>query len=151
MTQKELGEILRAKRKEAKLSAVQLGALLGYSHVTVTQYERGKRWPSIEFLRDCEIVFSLSEGELSQYSNRHKIYVPPKRARKNDNALAQLRVKCGLTQKEVADIFLISPTTLCAIEQERYYVLSNEIKQLIPQIKKYLRNLALVKGKKVKS
>ena len=152
MTQKELGEILRAKRKEAKLSAVQLGELLGCSHVTVIQNERGERWPSIEFLRDFETVFSLTEGELSQYSNRHKkFFVLHKRALRNDNTLAQLRVKCGLTQKEVAKIFHISSTTLCAIEQERYYVLSNEIKQLIPQIKKYLRNLALVKGKKVKS
>ena len=145
MTPKELGQILRAKRKEARLSSVQLGELLGCSHANITQYERGKRWPSIEFLRDFESAFSLSEGELSQYSNRHKIYVPPNRARKNNNALAQLRVKCGLTQKEVADIFLISRGTLSAIEQERYYILSNEIKQLIPQIKKYLRNLALVK------
>ena len=144
MTPQELGQILRAKRKEARLSSVQLGELLGCSHATVTQYERGERWPSIEFLRDFESAFSLTEGELSQYSNY------PKRAQKNDNVLAQLRVKCGLTQKEVAKIFHISRTGVQFIEQEKYYVLSNEKKQLIPQIQKYLRNLALVKGKKVK-
>ena len=35
MTPRELGQILRAKRKEARLSAVQLGALLGCSDLVV--------------------------------------------------------------------------------------------------------------------
>ena len=71
-----------------------------------------------------------------------------KRVPKN-NDIAQLRVKCGLTQKEVAAVFYISSTTFGAIERKEYNILSNEMIQIIPQIQKYLRNLALVKGKKV--
>ena len=151
MTPKELGQILRAKRKEARLSAVQLGALLGCSDLVVKKNEYGERWPSIEFLRDFEILFSLTEGELSKYSNRHRIYrvsTSKKIPENNDNDLAQLRVKCGLTQKEVAIVFHISSTTFGAIEREEYNILSNKMIQIIPRIRKYLRNLALVKGKK---
>ena len=141
MTYKEIGKILRQKRIEAGLKQRELAQLLGVSQTTIGEYELAKSSIPVEFLQDFEALFSIPAGELSKHSNYYK------RTPKNSNKLAQLRVKCGLTQIEVAKKFHISTTTLQYIEQEKYYLLGAQIKQLAPQIKKYLRNLALVKRK----
>ena len=145
MTYKEIGKILRQKRLEAGITQKTLAQLLEVDQERISAYELAKTRISIEFLQAFEALFSIPAGELSKHSN----YI--RKAPENNNELAQLRVKCGLTQKEVAAIFHISSTTFGAIEREEYNILSNEMKQIIPQIQKYLRNLALVKGKKVQS
>ena len=148
MTYKEIGKILRQKRLEAGMTQKALAQLFEISQNAIFSYEKALTRIPIEFLQDFEALFSIPAGELSEHSDYHQKKKTEKREPQNNNEIAQLRVKCRLTQKEVAKIFHISRTGVQFIEQEKQY--GAKLKQLVPQIKKYLRNLALVKERKVK-
>ena len=51
-------------RKEAQMSQAELAILLGVSEMTISNYERGEREPSIEMLKRIADIFNVTVDEL---------------------------------------------------------------------------------------
>ena len=64
-TPNTLGGLIRAKRKEARLSQVEVAQATGISHIDISRYERGHRSPSFDRLRLIAAVIGLDIGELA--------------------------------------------------------------------------------------
>lgn len=70
-----IGEMIRNKRKEAKITQQELGEILGVSSQMIAQYENDKRKPKIETLRKICKAMNITVGELggdiwSYYSSK---------------------------------------------------------------------------------
>lgn len=57
-------ERLKELRKEAKLSTIDLGKILGVSNSTITRWENENIIPSIEHLYNIAVVFKVSTDYL---------------------------------------------------------------------------------------
>lgn len=60
----DIGAKIRAYRKQIPLTMKELGRLIGISEQAISQYELGKRTPSLEILVKLSKVFNISYAEL---------------------------------------------------------------------------------------
>lgn len=70
-----IGEMIRNKRKEVKITQQELGEILGVSSQMIAQYENNKRKPKIDTLRKICKAMNITVGELgddiwSHYSSK---------------------------------------------------------------------------------
>ncbi|NFO05303.1 helix-turn-helix domain-containing protein [Clostridium botulinum] len=64
-----IGDRIRDYRKQIPLTMKELGKSLGVSEQAISQYELGKRTPSLEVLIKISKVFSISYSELIRDTN----------------------------------------------------------------------------------
>lgn len=64
-TRKNLGEVIRTKRKELNLTQEELGNLAGLNRLTISEYERGQvNYPRFETLELLANSLALPVSEL---------------------------------------------------------------------------------------
>lgn len=67
----KLGEIIRNKRQEKRMTMKELGALTGFSEVAIHHYETGYRGMSIgTFFKICKVL-GLSPDEVQKECERY--------------------------------------------------------------------------------
>ncbi len=60
---KTIGTLIREKRREKGMTQVDLGACMGIDFQVVSDYENGRRMPSIEWLIRCCKCLEVEPGE----------------------------------------------------------------------------------------
>lgn len=86
MKQETIGDRIRARRKELKLSQVKLAFLVGVSNVAVSQWERDETEPtgdnllSLSSALECQPQFII-RGDSASNKNNNVRYMGPYRAR----------------------------------------------------------------------
>ena len=64
MDQSKIGEFIKACRKEAKLTQVQLAEKLGITDRAVSKWENGKSLPDVELMLELCSIFDINMNEL---------------------------------------------------------------------------------------
>lgn len=60
---KTIGKIIREKRIDKGLSQIDLGACMGVGFQTISDYENGRRMPSIEWVFKCCECLEIDPAE----------------------------------------------------------------------------------------
>ena len=95
---------LKALRKRVGLTQVELARKLHVANGTIAMWETGKREPNFETIQKIAEIFDVSIDDLI---GNHCM----------DNRLRQLRIKSGLSQKELADRLYVNQTAVSQLER----------------------------------
>ena len=91
-----LGDLLRRLRHERRLSRHELAQRAGVSHGSIVHYETGRSHPNPQRIPHLARALDAPEDELAQ------LLPPPKETTPFGRTLRELRVRRGLTQRELA-------------------------------------------------
>lgn len=114
-------EKLKVLRKKKGLTQKDVADLVHVDRVRITNWENGKREPNFENLSMLACIFDVSiDFLLSEYLEISKeAYLKLKEEKKNlfSVRLKELRLKKGLTQKELAKIIGVTKQTIINYEK----------------------------------
>lgn len=118
------GDHLRKKRLDLNLSQPQVAKLINVTTDSITNWELNRTEPSLNQIP--KIISFLN-------------YKPDI----NENLIKRYRIEKGISQKKLARILNIDPTTLSRIERAKGSRISNKIKVRLNELLKFTYNTNL--------
>lgn len=96
-----LGDFLMRRRKELKLTQLEVAELISTTTRAISDYETGKRTPTLKRILELSNAYQIVPEALFQLV-KHDLKEKDQRARHLSNLLVKTRHRLGKTQKEVA-------------------------------------------------
>ncbi|HZK95263.1 MAG TPA: helix-turn-helix transcriptional regulator [Prolixibacteraceae bacterium] len=112
------GDHLRKKRLDLNLSQPQVAKIINVTTDSITNWELNRGTPTLTLIP--KIISFLG-------------YAPTF----NENLIRQYRIQKGISQKELAEILKIDPTTLSRIERAKGSRINNKIKVRLNELLKF--------------
>jgi len=116
---KTYGDHLRQKRLDLNLSQPQVAKIINVTPDTITNWELNRNEPTLSQIP--KIISFLG-------------YTPTF----NMNPIKKYRIEKGISQKELAEILKIDPTTLSRIERAKGSRINNKIKVRLNELLKFI-------------
>lgn len=134
-TKKDLGRHLKSAREKAHYTQKDLANLFGVSESYISQIESGKKVPSEKMLRGLSNYLKLDSNKIiAEYKIAHKFDALSKQRTRRDklasinqrklpvsteelgNIIKDTRLKCQLTQLDLANLVAVSEVYISKIE-----------------------------------
>ena len=90
------GNYIYEKRIEKKLSQNELGQLLGITNKTISKWENGQGFPSVELILPLSKILEVSVEEIHRVINNDNSEVKPNYFDETDTILTEELYKVGL-------------------------------------------------------